>query len=81
MAGSSNTAIILVVVAMCVSSSSCAMSVIGPFGGAQGGFVGSGIVDLKSVVCEKCAAQNWTGSVTAFGKPVECSEAKAKAIC
>src|SRR5210317_2305998 len=88
MVGSSNTLIILVVVAMCVSSSSCAMSVIGPFGGlfsgtggaesAQGGFVGSGIVDLKSVVCEKCAAQNWTGSVTAFGKPVECSEAKAK---
>jgi len=37
MAGSSNTLIILVVVAMCVSSSSCAMSVIGPFGGLFSG--------------------------------------------
>ena len=37
MAGSSNTLIILVVVAMCVSSSSCSMSVIGPFGGLFSG--------------------------------------------
>jgi len=109
MAGSSNRAIILVVVAMCLSSSSCAMSVIGPFGGLFSGTegkvgtvgtvgtgtariggklgpgtarmegkVGSKLVDLKSVVCEKCAAQNWTGSVTAFNKEVPCSEAKAK---
>jgi hypothetical protein len=29
-------------------------------------------------VCQECAAQNWTGSVSFPGKPVECSQAKAK---
>ena len=35
--------------------------------------------DFKAGVCRDCAAKNWTGSVTAFKKPVECSEAKS--IC
>src|SRR5210317_2149406 len=34
--------------------------------------------DFKSGVCQECAAQNWTGSVTAFKKEVPCSKAKAK---
>ena len=36
------------------------------------------IGDFKAGVCQDCANKNWTGSVTAFGKPVQCSVAKSK---
>ena len=89
MAGSSNTLIILLVLAMCVSSSSCAMSVIGPFGGLFSGlsslFSGEAfkpklkkIGDFKSVACQDCAKQNWTGSIISFKKEVPCSTVKPK---
>ena len=36
------------------------------------------VADFKSGVCQDCANKNWTGSVTAFGKPVECSAARSR---
>ena len=36
------------------------------------------IHDFKSVACQECAAQNWTGSIISFKKEVPCSALKPK---
>ena len=36
------------------------------------------IHDFKSVACQDCAAQNWTGSIISYNKGVPCSAVKPK---
>jgi len=36
------------------------------------------VADFKSVACQECAAQNWTGSIISFKKEVPCSAVKPK---
>ena len=94
MAGSSNTLIILVVVAMCVSSSSCAMSVIGPFGGLFSGVSKATKPKLKKnenltnalrsmaaakKLCQKCQTANWEGT-TGVGADSPCADMKQNCI-
>lgn len=90
MAGMSNMIVPIIVLCVCLVScvvSSMAMgSFKNMFGGIGSLFSGDAfkgpslekVADFKSGVCRDCANKNWTGSVTAFGKPVQCSEARSK---